>query len=314
MFEKRQYCSNVSAANVGETVSLAGWVDRRRDHGGVIFIMLRDVTGVIQVVTDESQTPDQLATADRLRNEYCIFIEGTVRNRSQENVNPDLPNGDIEVVADTISILSESEVPPFMLDSRESIAEEIRLKYRYLDLRRAPMQTIMKARHTLMQSARNYLSRNNFFEIETPILNKSTPEGARDFLVPSRLHAGHFYALPQSPQLFKQILMISGFDRYFSIAKCFRDEDLRNDRQPEFTQIDMELSFVTPDMIMHTVEELLAEIVQELLGKTVSTPFQRMTYDDAMLRYGKDAPDTRFGFELKDVTSILKDSDFKVFS
>ncbi len=314
MFENREYCSTVSAQKVDQTVHLAGWVDRRRDHGGVIFIMLRDVTGTVQVVTDESQTPEQLATADSLRNEYCIFVEGTVRKRTEENINPEMINGDIEVVARNISLLSESEVPPFMLDSRDTIAEDIRLKYRFLDLRRQPMQQNIIARHKLMQATRNYLTNHNFFEIETPILNKSTPEGARDFLVPSRIHKGHFYALPQSPQLFKQILMISGFDRYFSIAKCFRDEDLRNDRQPEFTQIDMELSFVTPDMIISIVEGLLADIVKSVSGRDITPSFPQMSYDEAMLKYGKDAPDTRFGFELKDVTSILEKSDFKVFS
>jgi aspartyl-tRNA synthetase len=314
MFENRIYCSSIKNKSVGEQVHLAGWVDRRRDHGGVIFIMLRDVSGIVQVVTDESQTPEQLQTADRLRNEYCIFVEGTIRKRTKENINPDMVNGDIEVVAHSISILSESEVPPFMLDSRENIAEDIRLKYRFLDLRREPMQKILIARHTLMQVTRNYLTNNNFYEIETPILNKSTPEGARDFLVPSRIHKGHFYALPQSPQLFKQILMISGFDRYFSIAKCFRDEDLRNDRQPEFTQIDMELSFVTPEMIINIVEGLLIDIVKSVTGKKVEFNFPKMSYTEAMLRFGKDAPDTRFGFELVDVTDVLKESEFKVFS
>jgi aspartyl-tRNA synthetase len=314
MFEARVYCEEVSSEFVGKKINLCGWVDRRRDHGGVIFIVLRDVTGNIQVVADESQTPEQLATADKLRSEYCIQVEGTIRKRDDANINENIKNGDIELVADTISILSESDVPPFSIDSRENINEEIRLKYRFLDLRREEMKQNMIKRHDIMQATRSYLNNNRFYEIETPILNKSTPEGARDFLVPSRLHEGAFYALPQSPQLFKQILMVSGFDRYYNIVKCFRDEDLRNDRQPEFTQIDLEMSFVTPDMIMGLVEGLVSDIIKAGTGKEVTAPFIRMTYKEAMDRFGKDAPDTRFGFELSNVTDLLKDSEFKVFS
>ncbi|MDA3900866.1 MAG: aspartate--tRNA ligase [Spirochaetes bacterium] len=314
MFKERSYCGDISASNIGSTVELAGWVDRRRDHGGVIFVVLRDVSGTIQVVTDESTSPKQLQTAEKLRNEYCIAIKGAIRKREEANINPNIINGDIEVVAESIDILNESEVPPFMLDSRDHIHEEIRLKYRYLDLRREEMRDTMIARHRIMQATRSYLSNNRFIEIETPTLNKSTPEGARDFLVPSRINEGHFYALPQSPQLFKQILMVSGFDRYFNIVKCFRDEDLRNDRQPEFTQIDMELSFITPESIMKIIEGLLKEIVHAGIGKEIETSFPVITYKEAMDRFGKDAPDMRFGFELEDVTELLKDSEFKVFA
>ncbi len=314
MFETRKYCGDISSSDIDSEVTLAGWVDRRRDHGGVIFVVLRDVSGLLQVVTDESTSPEQLAVADKLRNEFCIAVKGTVRKRDEANINPNIINGDIEIVAKSIVILNESEVPPFMLDSREHIHEEIRLKHRYLDLRREEMQKTMIARHKIMQATRRFLTDNNFIEIETPTLNKSTPEGARDFLVPSRLHEGHFYALPQSPQLFKQILMVSGFDRYFNIVKCFRDEDLRNDRQPEFTQIDMELSFVNPKMIMNIIEGLLKDIVLAAVERKIETPFPVISYKEAMERFGKDAPDMRFGFELVDVSDVLKDSEFKVFA
>lgn len=314
MFDNRIYCEELSSDSIGQNIEICGWVDRRRDHGGVIFIVLRDVSGSIQVVTDESNSPEELATADRLRNEYCIFVKGSVRKRDDANINPNIVNGDIEVVAEQIVILNESEVPPFLLDSREHTNEEIRLKYRFMDLRREEMRDAIIKRHEIMQVTRNYLTANRFFEIETPILNKSTPEGARDFLVPSRLHGGSFYALPQSPQLFKQILMVSGFDRYFNICKCFRDEDLRNDRQPEFTQIDLEMSFVTPDQVMATVEGLIKDIIKVATDRDIELPLPQMTYKEAMDRFGKDAPDTRFGFELNDVTDVLGSSEFKVFS
>lgn len=314
MFEKRSYCGELTNSHIDKDVLLTGWVDRRRDLGGVIFIELRDVSGIIQVVADESLNAEALKIAEKVRSEYCLMINGKVRKRTEENINPDLKSGDIEVVIESIEVLGESEVPPFSIEARENINEEIRLKYRFLDLRRKEMQESMIKRHQLMQTTRNYLVKNRFHEIETPILNKSTPEGARDFLVPSRIHRGEFYALPQSPQLFKQILMISGFDRYFNICKCFRDEDLRNDRQPEFTQIDMELSFVTIDMVIEIIEGLLKEIVKDVVGKEVQLPFARMTYDEAMDRYGKDAPDTRFDLELKDVSEVFTKSEFKVFS
>jgi aspartyl-tRNA synthetase len=314
MLSERKYCGTFTKNHIDQTVVATGWVDKRRDLGGVIFIELRDVSGIIQVVADESVNAEVTQLADKLRNEYCVLVKGTVRERDKENINPEMPTGDIEILAEKIEVLSESKVPPFQIDARGNINEEIRLKYRYLDLRRNEMQEAMIKRHKLMQTARNYLVKHNFLEIETPILNKSTPEGARDFLVPSRINRGQFYALPQSPQLFKQILMVSGFDRYFNIVKCFRDEDLRNDRQPEFTQIDLELSFITQDMVIEIVEGLLKDIVSPVTGRTITIPFERISYDDAMDRYGKDAPDTRFELELVDVTDILASSEFKIFS
>ncbi len=313
MFAERLYCGKLTKSDVNKEVVLAGWVDRRRDHGGIIFIMLRDVSGIVQVVADESKNKDTAKIADRLRNEYCVYVKGLVRARAAESVNPDMKTGEIEIVASEIEILSESEVPPFQIETRDHIHEDIRLKYRFLDLRRENMQINMIKRHEMMQTTRIYLVKNNFIEIETPVLNKSTPEGARDFLVPSRIHAGQFYALPQSPQLFKQILMISGFDRYFNIVKCFRDEDLRNDRQPEFTQIDMELSFIDQQMIMNIIEGLCKDIVKTVNNINIDYKFPVISYTDAMERYGKDAPDTRFGLELVTVTDIFKNSEFKVF-
>ncbi len=313
MFEQRNYCGELTLNDVGTLVRLAGWVDTKRDLGGIIFIEMRDVTGIIQVVFDASKNSSAYEKADKVKNEYCIFVTGQVARRSEDTINPNLKTGMIEVVGQDITLLSESEVPPFPVDSYTNLNEEVRLKYRYLDLRRAEMQEAILVRHKVMQATRRYLTDNRFIEVETPILNKSTPEGARDFLVPSRINKGMFYALPQSPQLFKQILMISGFDRYFQIAKCFRDEDLRNDRQPEFTQIDLEMSFVTPQIVMSLIEGLLKEIVWQVLGKEIETPFPVFTYDEVMQRYGKDAPDTRFGLELADVSNIFTHSSFNVF-
>ena len=312
MFKDRSYCGELTLDDAGKQVTLAGWVDTKRDLGGIIFIEMRDVTGIIQVVFDVSKNGEAYQIADRAKSEYCIYACGVVSKRTDDTINPDLKTGMIEVVAHEVVILSESEVPPFPIDVYTNLNEDVRLKYRFLDLRRAEMQQAIVIRHKVMQATRNYLSSNRFFEIETPILNKSTPEGARDFLVPSRINRGMFYALPQSPQLFKQILMISGFDRYFQIARCFRDEDLRNDRQPEFTQIDCELSFVTPQIIMQVIEGLIKEMVK-VLGIDIHTPFPVMTYDEAMQRYGKDAPDTRFGLELVDVSDIFASSSFNVF-
>jgi aspartyl-tRNA synthetase len=314
MFSERSYCGELTLKDAGREISIAGWVDRKRDLGGIIFLEIRDVTGIVQAVFDSSISGDSAGTADTVRSEWVVKVNGRVRQRSQDTINPNVPTGEIEIVADSIEILNRSLVPPFSLDIRDSINEEVRLKYRFLDLRREDMKEAMIKRHRMMQIARQYLSENRFIEIETPILNKSTPEGARDFLVPSRLNKGEFYALPQSPQLFKQILMISGFDRYFQIVKCFRDEDLRNDRQPEFTQIDMELSFITPRMIMDIIEGLIKKAVKEITGKDVSYEFPVMDYDDAMSRYGTDAPDTRVGFEIRDCTDIFTNSTFNVFS
>lgn len=314
MFAERVYCGKLTKENAGENILVSGWVDRRRDHGGIIFIMLRDVSGILQVVADESLGKEAAEIADSLRNEYCVAVKGKLRKRAEDAINSEMPTGEIELVAESIEVLSESEVPPFQIETRDHIHEDIRLKYRYLDLRREEMQESIKKRHVFMQSVRKILVENNFYEIETPVLNKSTPEGARDFLVPSRINHGHFYALPQSPQLFKQILMISGFDRYFNIVKCFRDEDLRNDRQPEFTQVDMELSFVNREMVMEVVEDLLKKTSEDVTGIKIDYEFPIMSYDEAMERYGKDAPDTRFDLELKTVTEVFKNSTFKVFS
>ena len=256
MFKDRSYCGELTISDVGKKVMVAGWVDRKRDLGGIIFIELRDVTGIIQIVIDSSRSKETARIADSIKNEYCILSKGIVEKRSKETVNPDLKTGEIEINAETIDILNPSLVPPIPIEHNVSISEEIRLKYRYLDLRRDEMREAIVKRHIMMQSTRRYLFSNRCIEIETPFLNKSTPEGARDFLVPSRMNKGMFYALPQSPQLFKQILMISGFDRYFQIARCFRDEDLRNDRQPEFTQIDIEMSFTSTDMIIEIIEGL----------------------------------------------------------
>jgi aspartyl-tRNA synthetase len=313
MFENRSYCGEISEKQVGDKVQVCGWAACRRDLGGVIFIEVRDVSGLVQVVANQSLAATALETAEKVRTEYCLNVTGKVHLRTEENINPNLPTGKIEIIAETIEILSESAVPPFPLEKGLTLNEEVRLKYRYLDLRRPEMQETIIKRHEVMQTTRNYLVKNRFIEVEIPFLNKSTPEGARDFLVPSRINKGSFYALPQSPQMFKQILMVSGFDRYFNIIKCFRDEDLRNDRQPEFTQIDMEFSFVNQDMVINTIEGLLKEIVKTVKGIEVQTPFPRISYDDAMNRYGKDAPDTRFDLELSDVTEIFKDSTFNVF-
>jgi aspartyl-tRNA synthetase len=312
MFKDRMYCGELSAGQVGAKVLVAGWVDTKRDLGGVVFLEMRDVSGIVQVVVHPSSVSEECASNTvRTRSEYCIVVKGTVLRRSEDTINPDIVTGEIEIEAESLEILNTSLVPPFQINSRDAINEEVRLKYRYLDLRREEMRDAIIMRHRVMQAARNYLSDNRFIEVETPMLNKSTPEGARDFLVPSRINRGEFFALPQSPQLFKQILMVAGFDRYFQIARCFRDEDLRNDRQPEFTQIDMELSFVTPDIIMDIIEGLLKELVRVMKGRDIETPFRRFTYDDVMARYGKDAPDLRFGLELADLTDAFRGSGFQ---
>ncbi len=314
MFRRRSYCGEITLDDVGKNVYIDGWVDRKRDLGGIIFIEMRDVSGVVQVVVNSANSPGIAATAEVVRNEFCLHVAGRVRRRSEETVNPNLATGTIELEASDIRILNPSLVPPFPLDARNAISEEVRLAYRYLDLRRAEMQDAVVKRHRVMMTVRQYLSDKRFIEVETPILNKSTPEGARDFLVPSRINKGMFYALPQSPQIFKQILMVAGFDRYFQIVKCFRDEDLRYDRQPEFTQIDLEMSFVTPDMIIEIVEGLVKAMVREIKGGEVETPFPRLTYEEAMARYGKDAPDTRFGLELEDCSAVFAASGFNVFA
>ena len=312
------YCGELRASQIGENVSLCGWVDRRRDHGGVIFIDLRDRTGIIQIVSDPQRTPNSYKDADSLRNEYVVKIIGRVTPRPEDSLNPKLPTGEVEIYADSIEILNGvNKQLPFQvsLADIESVREELRLKYRYLDLRRARMSQNLLLRHQVVKAIRRFLEdQENFIEVETPILTRSTPEGARDYLVPSRVNPSEWYALPQSPQLFKQLLMVSGFDRYYQIARCFRDEDLRADRQPEFTQLDMEMSFMSEDEILTLNEALISYIFKTVKNIDLPLPFPRLTYTESMKRYGTDRPDTRFDLELVDVSETLKDSGFKVFS
>jgi len=306
-------CNDLAAENVGEVVILMGWVLRRRDHGGVIFIDLRDRWGITQVVFNPEIDADMHAKAHQLRSEWVIAVQGRVEKRPPDMENPNLKTGAIEVLVDTLRILNSSLTPPFPLDEETEISENLRLKYRYIDLRRPSMAANLVMRHKAAQSVRTYLDQNNFLEIETPVLTRSTPEGARDYLVPSRVNAGKFYALPQSPQLFKQLLMISGLDRYYQIVRCFRDEDLRADRQPEFTQIDMELSFIEEPDIYEIIEGMMLKLFKDVLGLELSLPFARMKYEEAMARFGTDRPDTRFGLELVDLTETVRDCGFNVF-
>ena len=307
-------CTEVSNANIGEKVTVMGWVQKRRNLGSLIFIDLRDRSGILQLVFDEPKVGSEgFAKAGTLRSEFVIAVEGTVQKRSAA-VNENLKTGDIEVIAESIRILSESQTPPFQIEENSQTKDEIRLKYRYLDLRRPDIQRNLMLRSKVAYLMRDFMAKEGFLEIETPVLCKSTPEGARDYLVPSRIHPGSFYALPQSPQLFKQLLMASGYDRYFQIAKCFRDEDLRADRQPEFTQADMELSFVDIDDVLDVNERLLKYIFKEAIGVDVELPLKRMPWQEAMDRFGSDKPDTRFGMELKDVSDIVKDCSFGVFT
>ncbi|MBO0996397.1 aspartate--tRNA ligase [Bacillus sp. SD075] len=314
MFGRTYFNGEVTEAAIGEKVTLKGWVQKRRDLGGVIFIDLRDRSGVVQVVFNPDISAEALATAEKIRNEYVLDIQGTVIKRDEANFNPNVATGTVEVQAENVTILNEAKTPPFIIDERTDVSEDIRLKYRYLDLRRPAMFETLKMRNQTTKAIRDYLDGEGFLDIETPILTKSTPEGARDYLVPSRVHEGEFYALPQSPQIFKQLLMVSGFERYYQIARCFRDEDLRADRQPEFTQIDIETSFMSQEDIINTAENMMAKVMKDVKGLDVTLPFPRMTYNEAMSRYGSDKPDTRFGMELKDVSEIVKDSDFKVFT
>lgn len=301
------------AEHVGEKVTLSGWVMRRRDHGGVIFVDLRDRSGFSQVVFNPERSEEAHKTAEGLHNEYVITVIGEIVRRTDDMINPKIPTGEIEVMVDELTVLNVSEPVPFQLDDKIDTGEDVRLRYRYLDLRRGVMLENMKKRHELAQAIRTQMNERAFMEIETPILNKSTPEGARDFIVPSRLNRGEFYALPQSPQIFKQILMVAGMERYYQIVKCFRDEDLRADRQPEFTQVDIETSFLTTEEFLTIMEEVLAESVKDVYGLDIQTPFPRLSYWDAMERYGSDKPDTRFGLELTNVQDVVKDSDFQVF-
>ncbi len=307
-------CTEVSGANIGEQVTVMGWVQRRRNLGSLIFIDLRDRSGLLQIVFDEPQVgAEGFAKAGTLRSEYVIAVEGIIQKRSAA-VNENLKTGDIEVIARSLRILSESETPPFPIEENSQTKDEIRLKYRYLDLRRPDIQRNLMLRSKVAYLMREFMAKEGFVEIETPVLTKSTPEGARDYLVPSRVHPGSFYALPQSPQLFKQLLMCSGYDRYFQITKCFRDEDLRADRQPEFTQADMELSFVDVDDVLDVNERLLQYVFKEAIGVDVQIPLQRMPWQEAMDRFGSDKPDTRFGMELQDVSQVVKGCEFGVFT
>ncbi|MHB1314784.1 MAG: aspartate--tRNA ligase [Christensenellales bacterium] len=309
-WQRTHYCAELGIGDEGKNVTLMGWVQRRRDLGKIVFLWLRDRTGIVQVVLD-GENP--LPGADKIRGEFVLAIKGIVSKRSEDAINPKLKTGEIEVLAKELKVLNEAETPPIYIEDNLSAKEEVRLKYRYLDLRRPEMQAAIMLRHRIVKSVRDYLDKNGFLEIETPILGKSSPEGARDYLVPSRVHPGSFYALPQSPQLFKQLLMVSGFDRYFQIARCFRDEDLRADRQPEFTQIDIETSFLEPDEIMAINEGLVKTVFKETLGIDIETPFLRMPYKEAMKRYGSDKPDTRFGMELFDVSDLVKKSGYGIF-
>jgi len=309
---RTEYCGLIDTRFLGQTVTLFGWVHRRRDHGGVIFIDLRDREGLVQVVIDPD-TPDTFSTADRVRNEYVVRVVGRVRERPAGTVNPNLTSGAIEVLAKDIEILNASLTPPFQLDE-ETLSENVRLEHRVIDLRRPEMQRNLRLRYRVAMAVRRYLDGQGFIDVETPMLTKSTPEGARDFLVPSRMQAGQFYALPQSPQLFKQLLMIAGFDRYYQITKCFRDEDLRADRQPEFTQIDIETSFLGVEEITALMEKMIVSMFKEVMAIDLPTPFPRMPFAEAMSRYGSDKPDLRVSLELTELTDMMREVEFKVFS
>ena len=311
-FTRTGYCGDLRLSDAGKTVSLCGWVQRQRDLGGLIFVDLRDRTGLVQLSFDDGTAKEVFEKAASLRSEYVIAATGLVRER--ESKTKKIATGDIEVYVTELRLLAKSETPPFEIVENSNANDMLRLKYRYLDLRRPDMQHAIKTRHKITKIARDYFDENGFLEIETPILTKSTPEGARDYLVPSRVHPGKFYALPQSPQQYKQLLMLSGFDRYFQIARCFRDEDLRADRQPEFTQIDLEMSFINEDDIMTIQEGFMKRVFKEVLDVEIQTPFLRMPWQEAMDRFGSDKPDLRFGFELKDISDLVKDCGFGVFS
>lgn len=314
--KRTDYCGKITQAEVGKKLNVMGWVAKRRDLGGLIFVDLRDRTGIIQVVFDASvASADSFKKAESIRSEYVLAISGKLRNRDKESINPKMPTGTVELVADELKVLSDADTPPFAIEDNSAANEAVRLKYRYLDLRNSSYQERLKLRSNVCRVVRNYLYDNEFLEIETPFLGKSTPEGARDYLVPSRVHPGEFYALPQSPQLYKQLLMISGCDRYFQIARCFRDEDLRANRQPEFTQIDMEMSFVDDEEdVMQVMEGLIRKVFKECINYDLPEKIRRMTWREAMDRFGSDKPDTRFGLELIDVSDIVKDCGFQVFS
>ncbi|MDR0852151.1 MAG: aspartate--tRNA ligase [Clostridiales Family XIII bacterium] len=312
VMKRTDYCGTLRASDIGRAVVLNGWVQKSRRLGGLIFTDLRDKTGIVQIVFDEDIPKEVFAAAENLRSEYVIGIAGKIRER--ESKNAELPTGDIEVLAEALTIYSAADTPPIYIKDDDNVDENLRLKYRYIDLRKLRMQRNLSFRHEVVRITRDYFFENGFTDVETPILIKPTPEGARDYLVPSRIKNGSFYALPQSPQMYKQLLMASGTDRYFQIAKCFRDEDLRADRQPEFTQIDLEMSFVDQDDVIGVQEGYLKRLMKELMDVDVQTPFPRLTYAEAMARYGSDKPDTRFGFELTDISDFVKNSEFAVFS
>ncbi|WP_414046206.1 aspartate--tRNA ligase [Macrococcus equi] len=314
MEKRTTYCGLVTEEYIGQEVILKGWVQKRRDLGGLIFIDLRDREGIVQVVFNPDFSEDALEIAETIRSEYVVEIKGKVTERDAAVVNPKIKTGKIEVQVSDINIINKSETPPFQIEAETDISEDVRLKYRYLDLRREPLANTFKMRHQITRAVRNYLDESGFYEVETPVLTKSTPEGARDYLVPSRVQEGKFFALPQSPQIFKQLLMIGGFDKYYQIVKCFRDEDLRADRQPEFTQIDIEMSFVDQEDVMAMNEGMLARIMKDVKGIDITTPFPRMTYEEAMRDYGIDKPDTRFEMKLKTLNDLALKMDFKVFN
>lgn len=314
MLKRTHHCNELNIDDTGAEVILAGWVQRRRDHGGVIFVDLRDREGITQVVFNPEIDEDVHSEAQAIRNEFVLSVRGRVKPRPEGMVNPRLTTGAIEVMVLELEILNRAKTPPFVIDERTGVSENIRLRYRYLDLRRPALQKNLMLRHRAAVIARSYLDNLGFIDVETPMLTRSTPEGARDYLVPSRVNPGNFYALPQSPQLFKQLLMIGGMDRYYQIVRCFRDEDLRADRQPEFTQIDIEMSFVDEEDIMEIAEGMLAALFKDILDISIKLPIARLTYQEAVGRYGLDKPDLRFGLELKDVSDIVSASQFKLFS
>jgi aspartyl-tRNA synthetase len=311
---RTNYCGQITKEQIGETVTLNGWVQRRRDLGGMIFIDLRDRSGLVQVVFNADEGKDLLEKAEKLRAEYIVEVTGNVVERLEGAVNPNMATGEIEIVATELTIVNKSKTPPFEITDNLNVADDLRLKYRYIDLRRPRMQENIMIRHNVKKAIRNFLDNDGFIDIETPYLTKSTPEGARDYLVPSRVHQGKFFALPQSPQLFKQLLMSSGFERYYQIVRCFRDEDLRGDRQPEFTQVDIETSFLSEEEIRENTEAMLKYVVKEVKGQEIKEAFPIIAYDDAMNNYGSDKPDIRFEMKLKDVGSVVRKSDFRVFT
>ncbi|MBP9976540.1 MAG: aspartate--tRNA ligase, partial [Trichococcus sp.] len=313
MERRTEYCGLLTEASVGQTVVANGWVNKRRDLGGLIFIHLRDREGIVQVVFNTEFSEEAFRIAETIRGEYVLQVKGKVVLREENQINPNIGTGTIEIEAESVEILAKAKTPPFYIEGDLNVSDELRMKYRYIDLRRDKMMNNMKIRHQTTRTVRNYLDDLNFMDIETPYLTKSTPEGARDYIVPSRVHQGEFYALPQSPQLFKQMLMGAGFDRYYQIVRCFRDEDLRGDRQPEFTQVDIETSFLSAEEIQEITENMLQKVMKDVLGKDIPAPFPRISYDEAMNRFGSDKPDTRFALELIDMNEFAKTSSFNVF-